>query len=238
MNSIKAREFLRRHVLGLMAIFIALSGTAVAASDGPTASSSAVSNAKFKKLKQRVAALETKLNTPVAGDIGGTFPNLTINPNAVSTAKLADNSVSAGKLQANSVTDTKIAANAVTNTKIADNAVTETKIADLAVSTAKLADLSVTEPKIAGNAVSGRALANIDIVNGASTAVAANGSAIAGNGGCNTGGQLISGGVVFDSTDNDLSVHDEFNFLGGWFVRVNNTDGAAHNFTPIGYCVP
>ena len=30
MNSIKAREYLRTHVLGLLAIFIALSGTAMA----------------------------------------------------------------------------------------------------------------------------------------------------------------------------------------------------------------
>src|SRR4051812_37401109 len=104
MDSVKAREFLRRHVLGLLAIFIALSGTAVAAGDGPTASSSSVSNKKFKNLKKRVAALEGTLSPPAKGDLQGTYPNLAIRPNAVTTGKLANN--------------------AVTETKIADNAVT------------------------------------------------------------------------------------------------------------------
>ena len=70
MDSRKVREFLRSHVLGLVAIFIALTGTAVAgqqASDGPDASVSVVTDRKFKKLKRRVAALEQKAPSPTGG---------------------------------------------------------------------------------------------------------------------------------------------------------------------------
>jgi hypothetical protein len=218
MNSIKVREYLRTHVLGLVAIFIALSGTAVAAGDNPTASTSAVSNAKFKKLKQRVGALETKLNSPAGGDLQGTYPNLTIKSNAVTSGKIADN--------------------AVTDTKIANNAVTGGKIATDAVTSAKIAASAVGASEIATGAVGGSELADIDIVQSTGNPVAAGTSATTFNGGCAAGGQLVSGGVVFNSTDPDLSVHDQFNFLNAWSSRVNNNDGAAHTFDVIGYCIP
>jgi hypothetical protein len=136
MTSTSAREFLRRHVLGLMAIFIALSGTAVASqqsSDGPKASASVVTNAKFKKLKKRVAAAEAKLNAPVTGDLTGTLPNLQIRPNAVTTAELADNAVNSAKIANDAVGSTEIANDAVGSTEIANDAVGTSEIAALSV---------------------------------------------------------------------------------------------------------
>ena len=150
MSNSKGSQFLRSNVLGLVAIFIAATGTAVVA-EAQNATTAKVTDAKFKKLKKRVAALEGRVNAPVTGDLTGTLPNL--------------------QLAQNSVTTNEIAANAVTTVKIADNAVATAKIADNAVGTAKIADAAVSTAKIAGGAITGAKLGGVRVAQNTTTDV-------------------------------------------------------------------
>ena len=134
MSSSKGSQFLRSNVLGLVAIFIAATGTAVVA-EAQDASSAKVTDAKFKKLKKRVAALEGKINAPATGDLNGTYPNLQLNPNSVTTGEIANNAVTTDKLADNAVTNPKVADNAINSAEIATNAVNTTEIATIAWST-------------------------------------------------------------------------------------------------------
>jgi hypothetical protein len=119
MTSTKVRQYLRSHVLGLVAIFVAFSGTAVAGGQsgddgGPKASASVVTDAKFKKLKKRVAALEAAAKVPgppgatgatgatgppgpatgpAGGVLTGTYPNPGLGANVVGSGNVIDGSL-------------------------------------------------------------------------------------------------------------------------------------------------
>jgi hypothetical protein len=196
-------------VLGLVAIFIALTGTAVAGgSDGPTASSSVVTDAKFKKLKRNVAALRAAINTPARGDLTGIYPNLQIVPNAVTTAELADNAVSTVKLQND----------AVTRDKIANDAVNDAKLAADSVGNSELKQVNLTQNAAVVNVPAG--MENVQTVS------------------CGAGQQVLGGGALWDSVDPDLRMINSFSANGtSWTVNVSNQDGADHGVRAFATCL-
>jgi hypothetical protein len=216
MSSTKVRQYLRSHVLGLVAIFVALSGTAIGA-DGPTASSSVVTDAKFKKLKRKVAGLTNKLNAPVqGGDLTGVFPNLQIAANAVTTIKLADNAVSTAKIQDEAVSTAKLPANAVTTAKIAADAVTDAKLAASSVGASELKAVSQPQSAQVGVGAGAENVASIS---------------------CAAGEQILGGGGFWDSVDVDLRMLNSFPVGNSWTMNGINQDGAAHNIRAAATCL-
>jgi len=117
-------------VIAYLALFIALSGTAIAAK-------------KIGSDGLRKAAVTSKK----------------IADAAVTTPKLANDAVTGGKLDNGSVGENKLAADAVTAGKLAQNSVGTNKIRDEAVESGKIANGAVTEGKIANDAVIGTKVA-------------------------------------------------------------------------------
>jgi hypothetical protein len=130
---------LKRHlsvanVLSLIAIFVALSATAVAATKiGPgqvkavNIASQAVTNAKIKT--QAVTSGKIKNLGIVSGDLAAnSVLNSKIASKAVTNSKLGNEAVSAAKLGKKAVTETKLAAEAVTTGKLRNEAISSAKV--------------------------------------------------------------------------------------------------------------
>jgi hypothetical protein len=121
-------------VIAYLALFIALSGTALAAKKiGPSG-------------LQKNAVTTKKIATGAV-----TTPKLAND--AVTTAKLDNGSVSEGKLGNDSVTGGKLAAQSVGTNKLKDDAVDSAKLANGAVVEAKIGNDAVNGSKIAPGSV-------------------------------------------------------------------------------------
>lgn len=136
-------------VLGIVAIVIALGGTAVAAKIG-------ANKVKSKQIKDgQVFSVDLA---------DGGVATVDLAAGSVTTDKLADNAVNSAKIAANGVASADIADNAITNPKLADNAVANAELADNAVSTNEVAADSLTANDLANNSVN-----TGEIVNGGVT---------------------------------------------------------------------
>lgn len=136
-------------VVACLALFVALSGSAIALSRGSVGTralkAGAVTTAKLKN---------------------GSVIGRKIRNGAVKSAKLRGGAVLSDKLATAAVTQPKIAAGAVTSNGLASDSVRRRKIAGSAVTSAKLANGAVTGPKLADGAVTAAKLAP-DSVTGA-----------------------------------------------------------------------
>ncbi len=109
------------HAIALLALFVALGGSALAVSKATVSSKDIKPNAvTTKKIKD----------------------------GAVKTAKLADAAVTTSKLAANAVTTSELADAAVTTSKLADNAVTSGKIASGEVRAGDLGTITTVQTTV------------------------------------------------------------------------------------------
>jgi hypothetical protein len=140
------------NVMATIAVFIALGGSAYAAT---------------QLKKNSVGSRQLKKNAVTAAKI---------KDGAITASKIQDGAVSAGKLSGNAVTTSNITDKAITGGKLADGAVTDSKLASGAIGVGKLAPNSVTGAEVAPGSLNTTDLAGIDFtgaIHGDAGAVAA-----------------------------------------------------------------
>jgi hypothetical protein len=212
-------------IVAVVALSLALVGTAVAAPDALTR---AVSKSKVKKISKKQAnkqinkkaaglsVLEAQTANPVGpagGDLTGEYPDPLIGEQKVTEGKIADAAV----------TTNKIADAAVTEGKIADAAVTNPKIAANAVSAANINDSSVGSRQLAGT---------VQVTN--SVAIAANNNGVVAVA-CPAGTEVINGGAT--STSFLVRLVSSFQAGNGWIAAARNDTGANQTLTVVARCL-
>lgn len=225
MNELK-RHLSVANVLSLVAIFIALSATAVAATKlapgqvkAVNIANQAVTNAKIKT--QAVTSGKIKNLGIVAGDLAaGSVLNSKLANKAVTNAKLGNESVSAAKLGKKAVTETKLAAEAVTTGKIRNEAISSAK---LSTSFYKQLLKNTTYVTVTSGPIS----------SGEKTEIAF----------CPAGKEAIGGGVRVTGFNKDVVPTEsapEFNAAGarvGWSATARDLETIAGSWTLLSYAV-
>lgn len=138
--STRIRRHLQTHIVGYLALFVALSGTALALPGHKQVKSDDLAN--------------------------GAVKGKALAPDAVSTAKLRGNAVATSKLAGAAVTAPKIAANAVTATALGDGAVTAPKLANDSVARQNIVQGTINGGKIANGAIDSAKVADASLLAG------------------------------------------------------------------------
>jgi hypothetical protein len=123
------------HVIAMLALFVALGGTGVAA---VSLSKNSVGAKQIKKNAVRAAeinrnavgASEIRRNAVAGGDVAdGGIGSLDIGDNAVGSGELSDNSVGSGELADNSVGSSELADGSVGSSEVTDGSLLESDMA-------------------------------------------------------------------------------------------------------------
>ncbi len=118
-NSKRRVRYSPLHILLGVAILASLvTPLAFAGASGTTATSAKVTDAKFKGLKQRVAALEARTSTPsgpAGGDLRGQNPNPQLKADSVTKDEIAPDTISQQDIEPGGVGIQEIAGGSVTS---------------------------------------------------------------------------------------------------------------------------
>jgi hypothetical protein len=185
-------NILKRHLtvanaLSCMALFVALSGVAYAATLGKN-------QVKAKNIaKEAVTSKKLKRG-------------------AVTSPKLANGAVVNGKIANGAVTNGKLANESVTASKLAKNAVTTNKISAEAVTTGKLGNESVTSAKLSGSLLV-QLVRNVTYVNAVSPENSEDAKTATAT--CPTGKQAIGGGARVNGELKEVALTGSNPFVAG-----------------------
>jgi hypothetical protein len=214
-------------VIALIALFVAMGGSAVAVTRVPPNS---VGTAQL----QNSAVTNSKLAT-------GSVSGRTLQSQSVSNSAIATNAITQRTMAGNSIGTAEIQQNSITQGDLRVGSVTTGTIANGGVTTGKLATGAVTSTKIRAGNVGARALRGL-IVRSASTTIAS------GSGGrvitgvatvrCRSGEQAVGAGTIWTGGVNDdlgtvftQLITGANNVPVGATARGFNSSGTSHRFT-------
>jgi hypothetical protein len=206
-------------VISCIALFVALSGAAYAATLGKNA-------VKTKNIANGAVTVKKLKNASVtaAKIANGAVIGSKIANGAVGSAKLADGSVRSNALGGGVVTTGKLKDLGVTEAKLSGNAVTAAKITAGAVETGKLAKEAVTSEKVASSLL-GQLVRNVTYVKKTSDLNSTSPKPLTAD--CPSGRRAIGGGArVVLGTASEAGVMES--------VPIVNADGEATGWSAVG----
>ncbi len=243
MNDLK-RHLSVANVLSCLALFMALSGAAYAATLGKNAvktkniANGAVTGPKLKNASVVSAKLANGA-VITARLANGAVINGKIANGAVTSGKLANGAISSGKLADNAVTAAKIGGGAVTEGKLASNAVSSSKLAAEAVATGKLGKESVTAEKLAVG-LYGQLVKNVTYENKASALDSVDAKSVTAN--CPAGKEAIGGGARVNGELKEVAITGSVpqvvsNKRTGWTAEARESTETASNWSVEAFVV-
>jgi hypothetical protein len=214
------------NVLSCIALFVALSATAVAATKLGTGQVKAVNIAS-----QAVTNSKIKTQAVTSGKIKNS---------GINAADLAPGSVINSKIKNKAVTNAKLGTEAVGTSKLAKKAVTANILGPEAVSAGKLGNESVSSAKLSATFYH-QLLKNTTYVTATSGPVEAGDKTIVAT--CPAGKEAIGGGVRVTGANGDVVPTEsapEFNVAGvrvGWSASARDLGGTPGSWTVLSYAV-
>jgi hypothetical protein len=221
---------LKRHlsvanVLSVIALFVALSGVAVAAGK------LGVGAVKSKNIANQ-AVTNSKIKTQAV--TSGKIKN-----NGVVTADLANGSVRGAKVANGGIGSGKLAKEAVLNSNIAKKAVTENKLGAEAVTTGKLGNEAVTSAKISGSTWK-QLVKNVTYVTESSGPQSETTRTVIAK--CPAGKEVLGGGARVTGSSKVIPTESapEFDATGariGWSASAKELEAESGDWTILAYAV-
>ena len=222
-------------VISCIALFVALSGAAYAATLGKNA-------VKTKNIANGAVTAKKLKNASVTGAkiANGALIGSKIANGAVGSSKLANASVRSNALGGGVVTTGKLKDLGVTEAKLASNAVTGPKISAGAVETGKLGKEAVTGEKVAASLL-GQLVRNVSYVTQTSASNADDDRDVTAT--CPAGREVLGGGVRVNENKAAVVISESGPEVNGegkrtaWFASAREVEPEAGNWSITAFAI-